>query len=145
VGNVLGPSEVADPLAWEGKGEMNIIFQHVHTMTDCLNLCKFSTFAESLDSYAAQYEAMTGVPCDADLLLLVGERVYNLERYYNNLAGHGEGSDTLPARFTEEASTVPGSEGQICELDKMLAEYYEKRGWENGVVPESKLKELEII
>jgi len=27
----------------------------------------------------------------------------------------------------------------------MLGEYYEKRGWINGVVPESKLRELEII
>lgn len=145
VGNVLGPSEVADPLAWKGKGEMNVIFQNVHTMTDCLDVCKFATFAESLDSFAAQYEAVTGLPSDANHLLLVGERVYNLERHYNNLAGFGEGSDTLPKRFTEEASTVPGSEGQVCELDDMLAEYYEKRGWVNGVVPEAKLKELEII
>jgi aldehyde:ferredoxin oxidoreductase len=40
---------------------------------------------------------------------------------------------------------MPGSEGHVCELDDMLAEYYEKRGWENGVVPEAKLKELEIV
>ena len=136
VGNVLGPSEVADPLAWKGKGEMNIIFQNVHTVTDCLDVCKFATFAESLDSFAAQYEAMTGLPSDANHLLLVGERVYNLERHYNNLNGFGEGSDYLPKRFTEEPSTVPGSEGQVCELDDMLVEYYEKRGWVNGVVPE---------
>jgi len=145
VGNVLGPSEVADPLAWEGKGEMNVIFQNVHTVTDCLDICKFATFAESLDTFAAQYQAMTGVESDANHLLLVGERVYNLERHYNNLAGFGEGSDYLPKRFLDEPSTVPGSEGQVCELDQMLEEYYEKRGWVNGVVPESKLKELEII
>ena len=145
VGNVLGPSTVADPLAWKGKGEMNVIFQNVHTVTDCLDVCKFATFAESMDSFAAQYEAITGVPSSAEHLLKVGERVYNMERYYNNLAGFGEGSDYLPKRFTEEPSTMPGSEGQVCELDEMLAEYYEKRGWVNGVVPEAKLKELEII
>ena len=145
VGNVLGPSTVSDPLAWKGKGEMNFIFQNVHAVSDCLDVCKFATFAESLDSFAAQYEAITGVPCDAGHLLKVGERVYNLERYYNNLNGFGEGSDTLPDRFTKEASTMPGSEGQVCELDDMLKEYYEKRGWVNGVVPEAKLKELEII
>jgi aldehyde:ferredoxin oxidoreductase len=44
----------------------------------------------------------------------------------------------------KEASDGPGSKGQVCELDEMLAEYYEERGWENGVAPESKLKELEI-
>jgi aldehyde:ferredoxin oxidoreductase len=145
VGNVLGPSTVTDPLAWKGKGEMNVIFQNVHAVTDSLDVCKFSTFAESLDSFAAQYEAITGVPCDANHLLKVGERVYNLERHYNNLAGWAEGSDYLPERFLKEPSTKPGSKGHVSELPEMLAEYYEKRGWKNGVVPEAKLKELEII
>jgi aldehyde:ferredoxin oxidoreductase len=145
VGNVLGPSTVTDPLAWKGKGEMNVIFQNVHAVTDSLDVCKFATFAESLDSFAAQYEAITGVPCDANHLLKVGERVYNLERHYNNLAGWAEGSDYLPERFLKEPSTKPGSLGHVSELPEMLAEYYEKRGWINGVVPEAKLKELEII
>jgi aldehyde:ferredoxin oxidoreductase len=145
IGNVLGPAEITDPLAWEGKAELCIIFQHVHTMTDCLDICKFSTFAESLDDFAAQYRAVTGKEMDAGGLLLMGERVYNLERYYNNLAGLGKGSDYLPKRFTDEPSTMPGSEGHVCELDKMLPEYYEKRGWDDGVVPESKLKELGIL
>jgi len=145
VGNVLGPSTVADPLAWEGKGEMNMIFQNVHAVTDCLDVCKFATFAESLDTFAAQYEAMTGIPSSAEHLLKVGERVFNLERHYNNLNGFREGSDTLPERFTKEPSTMGGSKGHVCELDEMLVEYYEKRGWVNGVVPEEKLAELEII
>ena len=88
---------------------------------------------------------MTGVPSSADHLLKVGERVYNLERHYNNLNGFREGSDYLPERFTKEPSTYGGSKGHVCELDKILAEYYDKRGWVNGVVPEAKLKELEII
>ena len=33
----------------------------------------------------------------------------------------------------------------MCELDLMLADYYRERGWVDGVVPEAKLKELEII
>ncbi len=145
IGNVLGPSEVTDPLEWEGKGKLTVIFQNVHAMTDCLDVCKFATFSENLDAFAEQYATITGNPMDADGLLKVGERVYNLERHYNNLAGFGEGSDYLPERFLKEPSDGPGSKGQVCELDGMLAEYYAERGWENGVVPESKLKELEII
>ena len=145
VGNVLGPSEVVDPLAWEGKAGLVITFQHVHTMTDCLDLCKFSTFAESLDAYAAQLSTMTGMACTADDLLKLGERVYNLERYYNNMAGFGGDDDTLPRRFLEESSPAGGSKGHVCELDKMLPEYYDLRGWVNGLVPVAKLKELEIL
>jgi aldehyde:ferredoxin oxidoreductase len=42
---------------------------------------------------------------------------------------------------------VPGqgaSEGELCELDEMLAEYYEHRGWVDGVVPDERLEELGI-
>jgi aldehyde:ferredoxin oxidoreductase len=145
IGNVLGPAEITDPLEWKGKGELTVIFQNVHTATDCLDVCKFATFAESLDAFAAQLSAVTGLTYTANDLLAVGERVYNMERHYNNLIGFGEGSDYLPKRFLEEPSTMPGSEGQICELAQMLEEYYEKRGWVNGVVPEEKLKELMIL
>jgi len=145
IGNVLGPSEVSDPLETKGKGELAVIFQNVHAMTDCLNVCKFATFSESLDTFASQFTAVTGIEADANYLLNVGERVYNLERYYNNLAGLGEGSDYLPERFLSEPSTGPGSEGHVCELEPMLEEYYAARGWENGVVPEGKLRELEIV
>ena len=134
-----------DPLEYKGKGELVKIFQEVHAFSDSMDLCKFSAFAMGADEYAQQYSVMTGVPFTADDVLKTGERIYNLERYYNNLAGYGEGSDYLPKRFLEEPSTMPGSEGHVSELPQMLEEYYEKRGWVNGVVPEAKLKELEII
>ncbi len=134
-----------DPIEWKGKGELVMIFQNFHAFSDSLDICKFSAFAQGADEYAAQYSAMVGVPCTAADVLKAGERVYNLERYYNNLIGFKEGSDSLPERFLKEPSTMQGSKGQVCELDQMLAEYYEKRGWDNGVVPEAKLKELEII
>jgi aldehyde:ferredoxin oxidoreductase len=134
-----------DPLEWKGKGELVKVFQDVHAFSDSMDLCKFSAFAMGAEEYAQQYSAMVGVPFTADDVLKTGERIYNLERYYNNLAGFREGSDYLPKRFLEEPSDQPGSKGHVCELDKMLEEYYKARGWENGVVPESKLKELEII
>ncbi len=134
-----------DPLEWKGKGELTKVFQDVHAVSDSLDLCKFSAFAEGMDEYTQQFNAVTGLDYTSEEMLRCGERIYNLERYYNNLAGFGAGSDTLPKRFTEEASTMPGSLGHVCELDQMLEEYYRVRGWENGVVPESKLKELAIL
>lgn len=134
-----------DPLEWKGKGELTKVFQDVHAVSDSLDLCKFSAFAIGMDEYTEQLNAMTGMTFTVEELLKCGERIYNLERYYNNLNGLGEGSDYLPKRFTDEPSTMPGSEGQVCELDLMLEEYYAARGWENGVVPEAKLKELAII
>ncbi len=134
-----------DPLAWKGKGELAKTFQDLFAFFDSLDLCKFSSFAQGAEEYAAQYSAMTGIPFTADDVMKTGERIYNLERYYNNLAGFREGSDYLPERFLKEPSTMPGSQGHICELPEMLDEYYKARGWVNGVVPEEKLKELQIV
>ncbi len=132
-------------LDWQGKGKVVKILQDIHAVSDSLDICKFATFSENMDHFAAQYSAVTGVPMDADGLLRIGERISNLERYYNNLCGIGEGSDYLPERFLKEPSKSGSSVGHICELPQMLEEYYAERGWRNGVVPEEKLRELEII
>jgi len=142
---VLGVGGKTDPLAWQGKGALLKVLQDLHAVSDSFDLCKFSAFAENAGHYAAQYSAVVGIPMSATELLRIGERIYNLERYYNNLAGLGEGSDMLPDRFLKEPSNAPGSKGHVCELDLMLNEYYALRGWVNGVVPEAKLKELAII
>ncbi len=100
-----------DPLEWKGKGELTKVFQDVHAVSDSLDLCKFSAFADGMDEYTQQFNAVTGLEYSTDEMLECGERIYNLERYYNNLAGFREGSDYLPKRFTEEPSTMPGSWG----------------------------------
>lgn len=133
-----------DPLAYEGKGELLKVLQDIHAFSDSLDLCKFSAFAEGIEEYAMQYAAFKGIPFTSDDVLTAGERIYNLERHYNNLAGFREGSDYLPQRFIEEQSTQGGSAGNICELPQMLTEYYEKRGWVDGVVSEAKLRALDI-
>jgi aldehyde:ferredoxin oxidoreductase len=135
----------ADPLAWRGKGALVKTFQDLHAFSDSLDLCKFSAFAEDAAQYAAQYAAAMGIEFTADDVMLAGERIYNLERHYNNLAGFREGSDTLPRRFTEEPSSHAGSKGHVSELAPMLEEYYAARGWENGVVSEAKLRELGVV
>jgi aldehyde:ferredoxin oxidoreductase len=132
-------------LEWRGKGKVVKILQDIHAVSDSLDICKFATFSENMDNFAAQYAAVTGVPMDADRLLEIGERVSNLERYYNNLCGIGEGSDYIPERFVKEASASGSSTGQVCEIQEMLEEYYAERGWKNGVAPEEKLKALGII
>ena len=144
LGVVPGEAQPLDPLEWKGKGELVKIFQDLAAFSDSLDLCKFSAFAEGAEAYAEQYAAAMGIPYTSDDVMLAGERIYNLERRYNNLAGIAEGSDTLPARFTREPSRQPGSKGHVSELEQMLEEYYAVRGWKNGVVPEGKLRSLGI-
>ena len=134
-----------DPLEWRGKGELLKTFQDLAAFADSLDLCKFSSFAENAEHYAAQYAASSGRPFTMDDVMEAGERIYNLERLYNNRAGFGAGSDELPKRFVEEASTEGGSKGHVSELPQMLEEYYAARGWNDGVVPKGKLDALGVV
>lgn len=145
---ILGIPEKVDPYEWEGKGELCATFQDLHAISDSFNICKFSAFAEGIEEYLMQFNGMTGLEYSEEELLTCGERIYTLERYYNNLNGFDEEDDTLPDRFLPDNDrTIKGqgaSQGEICELDQMKDEYYAHRGWDNGVVPEQKLTDLQI-
>ncbi|GAB7388304.1 aldehyde ferredoxin oxidoreductase family protein [Bacillaceae bacterium] len=141
---IAGIPEQTDRLKPEGKGELLKIFQDLHAFSDSLDLCKFSAFSENADLYAEQYSAVVGIELTGEDIMRIGERIYNLERYFNNKAGFGYKDDLLPERFTKEPATG-NSKGHVSHLDVMLKEYYQARGWKDGVVTEEKLKELEII
>ena len=141
---LLGIPVKTDPLDWDGKGPLLKIFQDLHAFSDSLDLCKFSAFAVGAPEYAALYETVVGLPMSEEDVMVAGERIYNLERYYNNLAGFDGSDDSLPERFLTEPATGP-AEGHVCELDQMKVQYYDARGWHDGVVGAEKLKELEII
>lgn len=142
---LLGLPEKVDPYEWEGKGELTILFQDMHAISDSFDICKFNAFAEGIEEYVKQYNGMTGLDVSEEELMASGKRVYTLERYYNNLNGFDGSDDSLPERFLKDG--IPGqgaSEGEYCELEEMKEEYYAGRGWVDGVVPDERLEELGI-
>ncbi len=145
---ILGIPEKVDPYEWEGKAELTATFQDMHSISDSFDICKFNAFAEGIEEYVLQYNGMTGLDVSEEELMQAGERVWNLERYYNNLVGFDGSDDDLPDRFVEgREDAVPGqggSEGELVELDQMKEAYYEHRGWVDGVVTDDKLEELDI-
>ncbi|CCQ37778.1 aldehyde ferredoxin oxidoreductase [Natronomonas moolapensis 8.8.11] len=144
---ILGIPEKVDPVEWEGKGELTATFQDLHAISDSFDICKFNAFAEGIEEYVLQYNGMTGRDVTEEELMEAGERIYALERYYNNLCGFDGADDDLPNRFVEGDNAMPGQggvEGSLVELEKMKDEYYEVRGWVDGVIPDEKLDELDI-
>jgi len=149
--NVPVPYKV-DRLAIEGKGILCKWNQDVRTaVCDCMPLCVF-VFDMGLAAYALEimariYSALTGLEINPDEIQKAGERVNNIARIFNFKAGFTRADDTLPARLMEEE--IPGgpSKGQLItkeDLDKMLDEYYEARGWdkEKGIPTKEKMLEL---
>ena len=43
--------------------------------------------------------------------------------------------DTLPPRLLNDPAPSGTAKGKVCELDYMLKEYYQLRGWDDQGVP----------
>jgi aldehyde:ferredoxin oxidoreductase len=90
----------------------------------------------------------TGLPFTADDVQRVGERVNNLARAFNTLAGLTRADDDLPERLKTEPIPQGPAKGHMIpqtDLDLMLDEYYEARGWTpDGVPTRAKLDELRL-
>jgi aldehyde:ferredoxin oxidoreductase len=78
-------------------------------------------------------------------MLKIGERIWNLERLFNNAAGLTREDVSLPPRITSEPLTEGPSKGHVVDLPPMLDEYYQLRGWDTeGRPTQAKLRELNL-
>ncbi|NMF89123.1 aldehyde ferredoxin oxidoreductase family protein [Aromatoleum petrolei] len=132
---VLGIPVKTDPLVTEGKAELVKAFQDATAVFDAAGICVFTSFAWTLADVQPQLAAACGPEWTMEKLNAVGERIWNLERQFNNAAGFTSKDDNLPPRLlTEPAKTGP-AKGLVNGLDKMLPEYYKVRGWTPDGVP----------
>ena len=148
---VFGVPEKTDGLATEGKPALVKRFEDIFTVIDSTGLCVFVTlrymFSASLDllpdPILSVINYTTGADYDDDSLFEAAERVYNLERLFLLKAGFTSADDTLPRRMLEEPMPEGPAKGQVVELDVMLPEFYQLRGWDkDGVPTEEKLAAL---
>jgi aldehyde:ferredoxin oxidoreductase len=142
---ILGIPEKTDPLKPDGKAGLVKAFQDATAAVDSSGLCLFTTFAWTLEDIAPQVDAACEGKWTAATLAEVGERVWNLERKFNLAAGFTARDDTLPKRLLTEAAKTGPAKGLTNQLDKMLPEYYQVRGWTKDGVPSNEtLKRLAI-
>jgi len=132
---VLGVPIKTDPLVTEGKAELQIGFQDATAAFDSAGICIFTSFAWTLEDVAPQLDADSEGEWTTERLAEIGERVWNLERIYNEAAGQGASADKLPPRLLNEAVKGGPAAGKVSGLATMLPEYYTARGWSaDGVV-----------
>ncbi|MDP2823996.1 MAG: aldehyde ferredoxin oxidoreductase family protein [Sulfuritalea sp.] len=132
---VLGIPVKTDPLVTEGKADLVKAFQDATSVFDSAGVCVFTTFAWSLADLQPQLDAACEGDWTMEKLALLGERVWNMERVFNNAAGFTAKDDDLPPRLkTEPAKTGP-AKGLVNGIDKMRPEYYKARGWSAEGVP----------
>jgi len=142
---VLGIPVKLDPLVTTDKAKWLKAFQDATAVVDSSNICLFTTFAIGVPDINAMMKGLVGWDYTDEDVLKIGERIWNLERLFNLNAGITKDDDTLPPRLLTEPLKVGPAKGKVVELDTMLKEYYEVRGWdEEGIPTEEKLKELGI-
>jgi aldehyde:ferredoxin oxidoreductase len=127
---VLGIPVKTDPLTAEGKPELVMAFQDATASFDSSGLCIFTSFAWSLADIQPQIAAACGDEFTLDNLNVIGERIWNMERDFNNRAGFTSKDDTLPPRLLKEPAKVGPAKGLVNKLPEMLPKYYEIRGWD---------------
>jgi len=146
----FGSEKAVDPHAWESKPRMVVWHENLGAIVDSAEMCKytcFSAYAVKPEDMAKFIDYSTGMDLNAENLMRIGERIYNLERLFNLREGIGKEQDRLPKRFTDEPLPEGPAKGQVVELDKMLPDYYKLRGWdwETGYPTKKKLLELGLL
>jgi aldehyde:ferredoxin oxidoreductase len=127
---VLGIPVKTDPLTAEGKPELVKAFQDATAAFDSAGVCIFTSFAWTLADVQPQVAAACGDEFTMDKMNEIGERIWNMERDFNNRAGFTSKDDTLPKRLLTEAAKTGPAKGLVSQLPQMLPKYYEARGWD---------------
>ncbi|MCZ8250891.1 MAG: aldehyde ferredoxin oxidoreductase family protein [Hylemonella sp.] len=138
---VLGIPVKTDPLESEGKPELVKAFQDATAAFDSSGLCVFTTFAWTVQDLAPQLQAACDEAYTTEELTKIGERIWNMEREFNNRAGMTPKDDQLPKRLLTEAAKTGPAKGKVNELAKMLPKYYEVRGWDKEGRPTAETKQ----
>jgi aldehyde:ferredoxin oxidoreductase len=128
---VLGIPVKTDPLTADGKPELVKAFQDATAVFDSAGICVFTSFAWGLADVQPQLAAACGDEFTLENLNLIGERIWNMERDFNNRAGFTAKDDTLPKRLLTEAAKEGPAKGLVSKLPEMLPKYYAARGWDN--------------
>ena len=129
----------------EGKPELVKAFQDATAVVDSAGLCIFTTFAWGMDNIAPQIDAACEGDWSVEGCLEAGERIWNMERIFNQAAGFTADDDKLPKRMMEEAIKSGPTEGQVSRMGEMLPKYYEIRGWDaKGEVTADTRKRLSL-
>jgi aldehyde:ferredoxin oxidoreductase len=136
--------DMADP-GTTGKADAVKTSQDFVAMVDSSGLCLFTTAVWGYEHFAKMINATCPGEWDVERIREAGERIWNLERLFNNAAGLTAANDTLPPRMLKDPVPSGFAKGGVCELDVLVPQYYDARGWDKAGKPTAeKLSELGI-
>jgi len=128
-----------DRHSYDSKAQVVFWFERFKAVVDMMGICYFTTVWSDQnllgpDDLSRLFSAATGVNLNSDELMLIGQRVHNIEKAFNTLhAGFTRAEDYPPKRFMLEPVKEGPNKGERLDENKwgaMLDEYYQIHGWD---------------
>ncbi len=142
---VLGAPKKIDRFSIRGKSDLLVLKQNQSVVEDSLIVCKFVGYALGLEFQVRFLRTILEKEISINDLLIIGERIYNLERLFNIREGFSRKDDNLPKRFLETPLKDGPSKGKVVPLNDLIDEYYKVRNWdENGIPTDNLLEKLSL-
>jgi aldehyde:ferredoxin oxidoreductase len=123
-------SGVVAPDQIEGKAEVFAEWEDRLTLFDALVVCRFYRDLYQWDELSAILKAATGLDLDKDAMRSIAATITDNTRRFNLREGLTPEDDRLPKRFHREP--LPETQAVITEdqMETLLEEYYQARGWD---------------
>jgi aldehyde:ferredoxin oxidoreductase len=144
---IVGAPLKVDPFdSGSDKVGLTILFQDLTAAVDSAGECLFMTFSVGADEFAPMLAATMGWDdYTPEEFVKTGERIYALERLFNQREGFSKKDDNLPERFLKEEMPEGIAKGRTHPLESMLKTYYDQRGYDEEGHPKlEKLRELDL-
>jgi aldehyde:ferredoxin oxidoreductase len=126
----------------EGKALKVIESQTIRPLFDILGICRLQFMELGLEvaHYEEIYKLVTGDKKTWEDLLAVSDRIWHLTRAFSarEIEGFGRHHDHPPPRFYQEPIPTGPNEGHYIresELETLLDDYYQARGWDKNGIP----------
>ncbi len=120
-----------DPDQIQGKAKIFVEDEDRMTLFDTLILCRFFKDLIDWDDLGILVRSITGMDLDKKGLRQIAANVSNAARWFNIREGVTRIDDKLPKRFYQEALGRNKKVLREEDLNRMLDEYYDSRGWDS--------------
>ncbi|MHC4124074.1 MAG: aldehyde ferredoxin oxidoreductase family protein [Planctomycetota bacterium] len=127
---------------WDINEKVDLVMyhQHLRSLFDMFGVCRLPWIELGFheDFYAELYSATVGQQYSLDDLLVKSQHLYDMTRAINVKLGATKADDYPPERTFIPIHSGPLA-GKVCDRDeyeKMLALYYQKRGWDEQGKPQ---------
>jgi len=135
-------------------GRLSTYAEDFYILLTSLGICEYRHHSLDIGKLAEFYSTATGIEITPGEMQRAGERIWNLYKALNVREGFSRKDDRFPPRWLEPLKAASGEEvilrdclGQPISTDNLeglLDDYYQERGWEieRGIPTKEKLMDL---